>query len=79
MIKILNNILHLVFALLLAFVIGRAFVSILLIWGVDINLIAKSQFVLSNIFVGFLLVFIVFWIIGKLSEKGDKNGKETRL
>ena len=79
MIKILNNILHLIFALLLAFVMGRAFVSILIIWGVSINLIAKVQFVLSNIFVGFLLVMVGFWIVRKLSKKGDKNGKEARL
>lgn len=79
MIKILNNILHLIFALLLAFVMGRSFVSILLIWGVNIELIAQVQFVLSNIFVGFLLFVVGFWIVGKLSKKGDKNGKEARL
>lgn len=79
MIKIINNILHLVLASLLAFVVGRAFISILLIWGVDINLIAKVQFTLSNIFVGILLFMIMYWSIDKLKQKGDKNGKEARL
>jgi hypothetical protein len=69
MIKIINNILHLVLALLLAFVVGRAFVSILLIWGVSINIIAETQFVMANIFVEFLLFMVMYWSIEKIKTK----------
>lgn len=79
MIKTINSILHLILAVLLAFLAGRAFISILLIWGVNIPLIAKAQFILSNIFVGFLLLIVMHWIVDKIKEKGDKHGKETRL
>ena len=79
MVKTINSILHLILAILLAFLAGRAFISVLLIWGINIPLIARVQFILSNIFVGFLLFIIIHWIIDKLKEKGDKHGKEARL
>ena len=69
MIKIINNILHLVSAIFVSFAIGRAFISILLIWGANIGIIARVQFVLSNIFVGFLLFMIIYWGIDKIKTK----------
>lgn len=73
MIKILKYVLYQIFILLSAYIVGRAFVFAVLTLGGSVELIARAQFVLSNIFIGLLLFIIAELIVAKLSKKGYKH------